>query len=1119
MTGNQLRKPAHTGARCAPLVLASFLAVIGVGAASAADGRAATQGADLGALSGRELVRRLLHDDTRLAAFRELMRRKGHKDLDDLRRPEVVVCPQGPGKEPLYLVLSEFLTPFRRSDPFAPDDPEALFPEPPGVAAAPDPLAPREKLLIEVVTAEGEVETPFGGNNVLDGGIVRDIDGDGRIERVDYTPYGVDGVDHVDVLHVWSVERRSSPSLNVLYNWGSDDWGYQFADRDGDGRVEIELGPRQSEGVKPKVVLRWDERQKAFGSGAGTRGAHFFVLQPGDVWPQLKGLKRDGLTFPNDPDAVADRSHGRFGMRPPLEEPKVEPRSQPYVYRSLRDLDDEAVLRYMGRGRSVSDSEVQPTSMPPEFWTSSPRQAAMAFVERNRTNAHRETYRLAIDDRGGAIPPESGTLVLHDVSHPSYVASHSVWFLSARPGDSYLALASSTRTGNVFCDFVSMRPAFDLRLARVSDAEARHVLQTVWWLRRLRSKARENDDQHDGLSVGNMSSTGDGSGRLTLRGPDGRTIIDVSDSLWGGALGYRWNAEYETEVFLGFAAHLLEEALPERLGAAWRSQDTGGSRWSCRRPGGEAGLNARGRAILTRNAEQLLELYAPDERGRPPALASLAADAIGDLLLDSPAIPLERLLASLPPRDPRVRDEAAIEAELDALDAADKKAPAGDDTDSFEKRHERWRALFDELLSVRHGFDETTGRELLRGSLQLALRKLRTAGNLAALERWAAKDEPGWRFAMARLAEIDRAAYARALESWLGQAEGESRRQVFKALAQADPARARELAAALPSAEAADLTVAAFGLLAEAQAIPDEPRRVAALVALLRDTKSDWRERVRAVGVLVPCEQPLRFPERSVDEALLGLLKPPPDDEDGVYVVDDAARALARRGRTEALPALLQAWKLSEERAWGTGGGDVIGALADLVGHAGATERQLLAAALRARLNETRGLLSDVMLAIWAADLRELAPDVERVATSSPDDIEGDQVHTWRGGPATAVKDRFHLARKILAVWKEEDALTRARLLLAFGRFEPVLATPERTERIKAGLDLASRALSDDERARLRPFLEHIEASAEEDGEDWAEHTLELGRLAREAFGWPSVAMPDGPQGEPRETR
>ena len=45
----------------------------------------------------------------------------------------------------------------------------------------------------------------------------------------------------------------------------------------------------------------------------------------------------------------------------------------------------------------------------------SPKDAAMNFVEANRSEKHRRHYRLALDDRGGVAPPNSGWIV-HDGS-------------------------------------------------------------------------------------------------------------------------------------------------------------------------------------------------------------------------------------------------------------------------------------------------------------------------------------------------------------------------------------------------------------------------------------------------------------------------------------------------------------------------------------------------------------------------------------------------------------------------------------------------------------------------------------------------------------------------------
>jgi hypothetical protein len=1104
MTSTGLRPPvAATGLALLLLALSSSpgSGQVRADTDAAAPARAASD-PELARRSGRELVRQLLDDSTRLAAFRELSRRKGREDLDDLRQPEVVVCPQGEGQEPLYLVLAEFLSAFHGTGHFDSDGLDELFPQ--ESKKGHDARALRDELLIEVVTGDGELIDPFSGDNVLNTGAIMDLNGDGRIERVDHTSYDVDGVSDVDVLHVWPVQPRSQPTLSVLYNWGTDEWAYQLTDRDADGRVEIELGPRQAEGIKPKVVFAWDPGRQAYVTVAGTNGDHFRVLPTGNIWEQLDRLKADGLTFARDTEAVPEKTGvERLAVDQPWNAGNVPPRSQPYVYRSLRSLDDDAILRYMAHGASSRDGHDQLTATPPDFWSTPSRQAAAAFIEMNRSPAHRKAYALALDDRHGVSPPESGAIEIHGVSAPCYQARDWVWFLSVQPRGSYLVYGASFRAGTVFFDFVNTQPAFHLRYAPVADDDARHVLQTVWWLNRARTEARQGS-----AFFGDIHSTGDGRGRLTLRPADASPAIDVAGTLWGGSVSYRWSADMEASVLLNLAAYLVETALPERIGTEWQRQTIDGSRWTCQRPAASAASNARAHAMLARNAEQILDLYVPNGKGVPAALASLAVAALGDLPPQPASGRLEQLLATLPAKDPSVRDETTVECELRALKPLTDEAEA---SDSGPKHWEQWRALYDELDRVRYGFDEATGRERLRGALQLALRKVRTFDDPAALEQWAMKEEPGWRFALARLSALDRRAYVRALESWLGQTKDEDRRQVFATLAQADPERARALSADSSLGKDTDLAVASFSMLAKARAIPDEPQRVAALVALMIDPAVDWRERRRAVDVLVPADQPLRFNAAAVDEALLSLLQPGPNDSDGAYVVGPAAQALACRGRANAFEALLRAWRAREERSWGSNGvSDVLGALVMLSSQQGGPEqRQQLAEALRARLQQTHGLLTDVILAIWALDLRELALDLTRVATSSPDDVEGDQVNTWRSGPAEPVADRFHLARKVLAMWNEEDTFTRARLLVAFGLNEPALATPERTRQMKNALMTVAGALAKHktERERLLRFVARVEESAASDGSGGpAGNATAVTRLVREAFSWPKAA-------------
>jgi len=256
-----------------------------------------------------------------LAAFRLLAGRTDYGEgsgSGPYVSAEVIVCPQGEGQEPIYIVLTPFAYALRagRHDGYPVADPDGLFGPPP--MPLEQPMSPharfqkRDDLVIHAFCAEGESILPFGGDNMLSGGVIADLNGDGLVERADHTGYAVDGVQVVQVLHVRAVcPSPQAPLLSVLYNWGEKaDWGYQFADRNNDGIVAIEFGPRlDGDAVKPKVVFTWDEKKRAYVGPEAKPGDHFRVLAPqggqdGGVWKAFERFKTEGLVFPADPEAV-----------------------------------------------------------------------------------------------------------------------------------------------------------------------------------------------------------------------------------------------------------------------------------------------------------------------------------------------------------------------------------------------------------------------------------------------------------------------------------------------------------------------------------------------------------------------------------------------------------------------------------------------------------------------------------------------------------------------------------------------------------------------------------------------------------------------------------------------
>ncbi len=211
--------------------------------------------------SGEELARELVPAATRLAALQELARRanqtrrEGDPSLvvENDSEPETVVCRQADGKEPVYVVLCKSLPDLGDSsvgDSYPVARPAELFPPEPAPANAPvapsrPPLERRSDLVIIAFNARGEEITPFGGDNVLEDGVLADFTGDGRIERADNVNFGVDGVKQVQVLVISAIQTPTArPLLAVLYNWGEQaNWNYEFVSRPEDGTVEVRLGP------------------------------------------------------------------------------------------------------------------------------------------------------------------------------------------------------------------------------------------------------------------------------------------------------------------------------------------------------------------------------------------------------------------------------------------------------------------------------------------------------------------------------------------------------------------------------------------------------------------------------------------------------------------------------------------------------------------------------------------------------------------------------------------------------------------------------------------------------------------------------------------------------------
>ncbi|MFA6035245.1 MAG: hypothetical protein WC889_20280, partial [Myxococcota bacterium] len=274
---------------------------------------------------GLELVKKLIDEKTRAKAFYELWRRgnaKEDKGYDEFVKkhydPEVVVCPQGDGKPPLYAVLYGFLEKngYVSDEDYELPNPSELFP-PDGSHDKP---RTRREVEMAVFTSEGKHIFPFGcqGDKVLSGfqipSIFDDINGDGLVELAEPESYevGDNSRDHAEILHVSRLKPDQEPIFAVIYNWGewpkNMEWTYRFTGPNKEGIYDLELGPKIVGGMKPKVVFKWDRKKMAYTGPVWKAGDHFRVISvTTETQSEINRLKKTGLTFPNDPDFVDER--------------------------------------------------------------------------------------------------------------------------------------------------------------------------------------------------------------------------------------------------------------------------------------------------------------------------------------------------------------------------------------------------------------------------------------------------------------------------------------------------------------------------------------------------------------------------------------------------------------------------------------------------------------------------------------------------------------------------------------------------------------------------------------------------------------------------------------------
>ncbi len=720
----------------------------------------------------------------------------------------------------------------------------------------------------------------------------------------------------------------------------------------------------------------------------------------------------------------------------------------------------------MAKSRSDLDRETAvrvPNRLPDKFWASDSKEAALALVEANRSDAHRASYRITLDGVETASPPARCTIAFSAISARCYGAVDTHYLLRVAPEDSYLAYAQSSSDGVVFYNAVYDQPAFDLRLCPVRYEDARRIAEVIWWLDRVRSHPIEH--KADSAAVSDrIFSTGDGRGKITLRSGN-RPVIEHANSLGQSSdLAGQWGGDYEGETWFSFASYLMRDVLPGRLGANWTRLEPKYPQEIPERSESVPTYSAEDKKRMADLATRYLNWFSLEQEKVSFALVAEAARLAGTFALNSSVGRLEEIEAALPPPGPKKRTYEEIDAELEAAPST----TGFEDAKEAEKIEQKRAALEAESHAAVYD-DGNDSADHVRDFVALARKRVAASTSADQLEAWATSEADGGQWAFQRLKEVDLGRYAKLLEKIIDEGNEKWTPQFFAELVKVDPTRAERVAQQHPPEKADTLTIPTLLALRRAGQVPDEKARLETVIGIMGDPKADWMERSDAIDLLVPIDSPLRYPTAEVDQALIRILEAKKDED---FVVREACGALARRGRIDQFDNIAERLESTDHPS---NYGGILSALALLAQSDPERFNPRMVAFLEPHFLQTNKDMNAVFRAIWADDLRELRPALERLATLSVDEFEDEKARGY-GGRVSPVEGRFHFARKIVALWSEPDPATRARLLISLAVTEShcfvVEPQPELISRLNTELAHATRELSDDDKRTLEVFLD-----------------------------------------------
>lgn len=201
-------------------------------------------------------------------------------------------------------------------------------------------------------------------------------------------------------------------------------------------------------------------------------------------------------------------------------------------------------------------------ALPDGFWSMAAAESMCAFLDQNRSQAHRDRFnlRIELDEEPGL--PEFERLSLHEKPSQSYATGSRSYFFSNQPGDRYFAFGSvhAPHCADPY-DTVYSPPTFKFKFVAVEDSLARSVAQRISSLNYIEEEYRRDINLHGKRRSGVTWSSADGFGRLSYwTALSDQPSVTWEGSVWslsGADFSDRFSYKINEEIRLNFAHYLL----------------------------------------------------------------------------------------------------------------------------------------------------------------------------------------------------------------------------------------------------------------------------------------------------------------------------------------------------------------------------------------------------------------------------------------------------------------------------------------------------------------------------------------------------------------------------------